>query len=152
MVQNHNQNVLKTDSYIIKLNQNGPKLQKVGKKFQKFQKISINSKKFKNYISFETFYPFELRTSNTNFGSFVRQNSTPLVPGNSSCRPLPFSCKFYQFPWSIFYFQANLDQSSRPMQKSGFFPRIGLAIRGKTAQTRIHTRLFCKQSRMRLHT
>ena len=38
-----------------KMVRNGKKLQKVGKKFQNFQKISINSKKFKNSISFEIF-------------------------------------------------------------------------------------------------
>ena len=38
-----------------KMVRNGPKLQKVGKKFQNFQKISRNSKKSKNSKSFEIF-------------------------------------------------------------------------------------------------
>ena len=41
-----------TLSYQTKMVRNGPKLQKGGKNFQIF---SINSKKFKNYISFEIF-------------------------------------------------------------------------------------------------
>ena len=35
------------------------------------------------------------------------------------------------------------------MQNSRIFSCIGLAIHGKMAQSRIHTWLFCKQSRMR---
>ena len=38
-----------------KMVRNSPKLYKVGKKFQKFQSLLINSKKFKNSISFEIF-------------------------------------------------------------------------------------------------
>ena len=34
----------------------------------------------------------------------------------------------------------------------GIFPRIGLAIRGKTSQNRVHMRLFGKQSRMQPRT
>ena len=44
-----------TSSNQSKMVRNGSKLQKGGKNFQKIEKISINSKKFKNDISFEIF-------------------------------------------------------------------------------------------------
>ena len=78
---------------------NDKKLLKVGKNFQK---ISINSKRLKNSISFEIFTHFSTKLQTRILGALSGKIRHPLL-GNSSCPPLPNSCKFLQFPWSILF-------------------------------------------------
>ena len=91
---------------------------------KKFQKNSINSKKFKNSIPFEIFTQhsaFELKSSDANSGSIIQQKPTPFDPQNFSCPPLTISCKFFNFLWSNQFFRPSIVVHFSPCGNRGFF-------------------------------
>ena len=133
-----------------KMVRNGQKLQKVGKKFQKFQKISINSKKFKNSISFEIFTHLSSKLPTRIPGASYPEIRHRLFQVTPHVLLFPIHAIF-SVSMVNFIFQANLKYAFWPTWISRFFLRIGMAIRGKTSQNCVQTRLFCKQSRMRPH-
>ena len=92
-----------TSSDQSKMVRNGSKLQKGGKKFQNFQKISINSKKFKNSISFEIFTHSSSKLPMPISGASSGEIRHRLLQVSLHVLLFPFHANFFSFH-SQFYF------------------------------------------------
>ena len=121
----------------------------MGKTFQNFQKNSINSKKFKNSISFEIFTHLNSKLPTRILGASFDEIRHCLIQVTPHVLLFLFHVNFSSFHGPI-HFLGHPKLCVSAHVGIGFFPRIGLAIHGKNTQTHVHTRPFCKQSCMRL--
>ena len=100
---------------------NGPKLQKKGTKFQNFQNFSINSKKFKNYISFEIFThlrsELQMRIPRASSGEIRHR----LFQVTSNVLLFHFHVDFFNFHGQFFTFRPVQISLFGPHGNRGFF-------------------------------